>query len=213
MKCAGEVLKQERERRGLTPEDIERATKIRVKLLLALEEGEYQKLPPPTFVRGFIKNYAEFLGLSKDGLLALYRREVDEKKTQNLIPRAVVSPIMSRLAVTPRLVLILFVVFILVGFFVYLSKEFTLLAGAPYLDLATTKDNIKITSSTIEVSGKTDPEAKLTINGQEVRFEDGGKFTTQISLSPGQNVIEVAAESKRGKKSEVKRTVFVVQTP
>ena len=66
MRTVGDVLKQERERKFYTLDDIEKSTKIRKELLEALEKGLYQKLPPPTFVQGFIKNYGKFLGLSTE---------------------------------------------------------------------------------------------------------------------------------------------------
>ena len=63
MKRVGQILKEERLRRKLTLDDIEKYTKIRRKVLEALEEGDYSKLPAETFVKGFIKNYGEFLNL------------------------------------------------------------------------------------------------------------------------------------------------------
>src|SRR3989338_11411183 len=80
MRTVGQVLKEEREKRFYTLDEVEKTTKIRKELLEALEAGQYQKLPPHTFVQGFIKNYGKFLGLNPEKLLAVFRREFSDHK-------------------------------------------------------------------------------------------------------------------------------------
>ena len=59
----GSTFRAEREKRGLTIKDIERETSIRAKYLEALEQGRYDVLPGEVYVKGFIRNYADFLHL------------------------------------------------------------------------------------------------------------------------------------------------------
>ncbi|MGQ9556827.1 MAG: helix-turn-helix domain-containing protein [Desulfurispora sp.] len=59
----GLKLRQARERLGLSLEDAENATKIRRKYLEALENEAYQQLPGTVYARGFLRNYARYLGL------------------------------------------------------------------------------------------------------------------------------------------------------
>src|SRR4249920_2379192 len=54
-------------RRGLDFAQAELATKVRGKYLRALEEEQFDQLPSPTYVKGFLRTYAEYLGL--DGQL------------------------------------------------------------------------------------------------------------------------------------------------
>lgn len=63
----GSSLRDARERKRLTFADLEQVTKVRAKYLRALEEDDFQTLPGPTYVRGFLRVYAEALGL--DGQL------------------------------------------------------------------------------------------------------------------------------------------------
>jgi cytoskeletal protein RodZ len=63
----GATLREARERRQLTWEQVEADTKIRAKYLRALEEEEFNSLPSGTYVRGFLRAYASYLGL--DGRL------------------------------------------------------------------------------------------------------------------------------------------------
>ena len=65
----GNTLREARLRRGLDILDCEAETKIRSKYLRAMEEEQFDLMPSPTYVRGFLKSYAEFLDL--DGQLVL----------------------------------------------------------------------------------------------------------------------------------------------
>lgn len=68
----GELLRSEREKRGFSIEQVSSATKIGVKILQLIEEDRYSSLPALPFVKGFVRNYARFLGLESERLLADY---------------------------------------------------------------------------------------------------------------------------------------------
>lgn len=59
----GELLRKTREERGLSLDQVEEATRIRSAYLQALEEEAWERLPPRTYVKGFLKSYARYLGL------------------------------------------------------------------------------------------------------------------------------------------------------
>jgi cytoskeleton protein RodZ len=63
----GNSLREARLRQALEYADVERVTKVRPKYLRALEEEQFDSLPAQTYVKGFLRTYAEFLGL--DGQL------------------------------------------------------------------------------------------------------------------------------------------------
>ena len=58
----GETLRETRMRRRIDMTEVEAATKIRAKYLRALENEEWDLLPGPTFVKTFLRTYAEYLG-------------------------------------------------------------------------------------------------------------------------------------------------------
>jgi cytoskeleton protein RodZ len=64
----GSTLLEARSRRNLDIPTCEAGTKIRAKYLRAMEEEQFDVLPSPTYVRGFLRTYSEFLGLD-GGLL------------------------------------------------------------------------------------------------------------------------------------------------
>jgi cytoskeletal protein RodZ len=63
----GPSLREARSRRGLSPADVHKATRIRERYLSALEEERWELLPGDAYAKGFLRTYAEFLGL--DGQL------------------------------------------------------------------------------------------------------------------------------------------------
>lgn len=71
----GETLAAARRARGLSLHDAEEATRVRAKMLEALEKGDYETLPAPAYVRGYIMNYAKYLELDPAPLLKRYAEE------------------------------------------------------------------------------------------------------------------------------------------
>lgn len=72
----GERLRQAREERGLSLIDVEQATRIRRKFLRALEEERTDVFSGWVHLRGFLRNYALFLGMDPDEMVEVYRKEV-----------------------------------------------------------------------------------------------------------------------------------------
>ena len=73
----GEVLKRARTRQKVDIRTVEEQTKIRTKYLRALENEEWDVLPGPAYAKGFLRTYAQFLGLDGDALVDEYRRTVE----------------------------------------------------------------------------------------------------------------------------------------
>src|SRR6478735_3889620 len=69
----GETLREARMRAKIDVSEVEAKTKIRAKYLRALENEEWGLLPGPTFVRSFLRTYADYLGLDSKLLVEEYR--------------------------------------------------------------------------------------------------------------------------------------------
>lgn len=74
----GERLKQAREARGITLVDLADRTKVSRRFLVAIEEGRLDKLPSRPFAIGYVRAYAEALGLDADALVSRFRTEAPE---------------------------------------------------------------------------------------------------------------------------------------
>jgi cytoskeletal protein RodZ len=93
MPTIGDTLREARMRQRLDIADVEARTKIRAKYLRALENEEFGMLPGPTFVKTFLRTYAEALGLDPQVLVEEYRSTYESRDEiehlQQLGPTAV----------------------------------------------------------------------------------------------------------------------------
>lgn len=210
MRTVGQILKEARENKLYTLEEIEKHTKIRVELLQALEHDEYEKLPPSTFVQGFIKNYGKFLSLDTDKLLAIFRRDFESKKHPPIVMQSFRNPISNKkLNITPGRILGLAIGLLVVGFFAYLWIEYRQFVGAPPLTVTSPTDQQTVDIPTVTVEGQTDPEAKVAVNNQQIGLDKSGHFREEIKLSSSTNQLEITSTSKFNQTAKVERTVFV----
>ncbi|QYR19711.1 helix-turn-helix domain-containing protein [Paenibacillus sp. sptzw28] len=88
MSDLGALLRKAREQRGLSLDDIQELTKIRKRYLEAIEEGNYKVLPGSFYVRAFVKNYSESVGLDAEEVLRLYQKEIPSP-----VPEQVAEPV------------------------------------------------------------------------------------------------------------------------
>lgn len=86
MKRTGEILKKERDARGLSLHEIGLSLKINSKILKAIEDGETNALPAKTFLRGFVQSYASYLKLNVDDVLKVFAEEMGSTRPQPLKP-------------------------------------------------------------------------------------------------------------------------------
>ncbi|MEK9176310.1 MAG: helix-turn-helix domain-containing protein [Patescibacteria group bacterium] len=209
MVTIGQKFAEERRRQGLTLAEISRSTKIREEFLRDIEKGDFKALPSASYAYGFVRNYAKFLGLPVDKSLAIYRREFDEKKSIDVLPRGFTNPKeyrVTRFKINRSTILIGFVFVIVLIFllFQYRSAIF-----APEIKVDYPKENSTVNSLTIEVKGKTDPDATLFVNDDQVSLDNSGSFRKQVTVFPGKSTIMFKAENRFGKVTILKRDITV----
>lgn len=88
MSSVGEVLRLERERQGRTLKEVSDALHIKREYLSALEEEQYDDIPGAVFVKGFIRNYGNYLDLDGAVLVEEYKAAAANIRT----PRPEVRP-------------------------------------------------------------------------------------------------------------------------
>src|SRR3989338_5322081 len=206
MRTVAEVFIEERKKRGLSLEEVQRQTKIRKSILELLEKGDYDELPAPTFIKGLIRNYGEYLGLDVNELLALFRREYDDRKNVKTSPTPLES---QRFVLTPRVVLVGFVSLVVILFVGYLYREYQSFAASPLLVIDEPQDNLKLNKTSVSVVGRSDPDAEVKINGQVINLGPGGTFTQEVGIAQGTNILVITAVNKLGKITTASRAVSV----
>ncbi|MFP5200175.1 MULTISPECIES: helix-turn-helix domain-containing protein [Bacillus] len=110
----GKRLVEAREEKGMSLEDLQTVTKIQKRYLLAIEQGNYDIIPGKFYVRAFIKQYAEAVGLNPEQLFEEFRKDVpstynDEvsDKLSNIKPqRELPKPASKVLELLPTILII-----------------------------------------------------------------------------------------------------------
>jgi cytoskeletal protein RodZ len=201
----GEKLRRLRSDRRITINEVSRVTKIQVKYLEYLEEGQYHRLPADVYVRGFLRSYADFLGVDENILLKFYDKEKGIKrnleKDKKAPPKKIKPVNVSSFVFTPKKIVAAAVsVLVLTGLF-FLWREIGSFASTPLLAVLSPENNSEVSGNFTVVSGVTDKDDSLFINGQPVLVGDDGKFQENLTLQSGVNVINIRAVNKYKKES------------
>ena len=206
----GQILYEERIKRGIAVEEVAKATKIRVSFLLAIEKGEYVKLPSSAYIKGFVKNYIEFLGLPKKELIPLFKREFDDSEFLRVLPIGLSEKQeipFRRLRLTYTNLLIVFAFILLAG---YILFQYRYAIINPPLDVNSPR-NDQVFSKSVAITGKTDPNSTVFVNEEPVSLDKDGNFTKKIDIFPGKAIIRIKAINRLGKSTEIERKIEVVE--
>lgn len=211
----GERLAKKRAALGYDIKEAERATRIRAKYIELLEAGNYEKLPPDVYVRGFLKNYANFLKLDPEKVITIYAKERGLKENVKKItekpkeePKITRKREMPKIIVTPKRLIIsgaLLTAFLIVS---YIGWQVSILAAPPKLEVTGPGDNVKVEEESLIVEGKTDPGSDVFINDIPIGVDPEGTFKEKISVKDGVNLIKVTAKNKLNKETQITRTVL-----
>jgi cytoskeleton protein RodZ len=82
----GQTLREARTQQGIELDEVQRATRIRVRYLRAMESEEWDELPGPAYARGFLDTYARFLGLDADALVQEFKSDHETALPLDQIP-------------------------------------------------------------------------------------------------------------------------------
>lgn len=119
----GARLKEARLSKGYSLDDLQEITKIQKRYLVGIEEGNYSIMPGTFYVRAFIKQYAEAVGLNPDELLEQYKTEVPGTQTEEVVQSYAQSPSRRKLSsrssnkmmeAMPKIIVGLFIIVIIV---------------------------------------------------------------------------------------------------
>lgn len=205
----GSQFQEERKNKNLSIEEVAKATKIRPDFLNAIERGDYKKLPSPAYAYGFVRNYAKFLGLPVEKSLAIFRREFDEKKAVEVLPRGLTNSSdfsLPRFKIGKSAVVVgaVFLVIAAFLFFQYRAALFN-----PNLDIDVPEEDQTLNSLNIEVRGKTDPNGILMVENEQVTINPDGSFKKQITVFPGSTSLTFQVENKFGRTTTVEREINI----
>ncbi len=120
MESIGEKLRSTREEKGYSIEQVARDTNIAKRFLVALEVEDFDDFPGEPYLIGFLRNYAEYLGIDPDELVTLYRNfRIQEKPIpmEELIIKKDRRGLYIGLAAAAGVVLVGFIIYLLLPVF------------------------------------------------------------------------------------------------
>ena len=194
-------LRQARLAKEISLEEVAEATKIQVKYLEILEEGDYQKLPGDIYSKAWLKLYGDFLGLQVNELLVDYKIEksISNKLTKVSSPVVKSNNISLYSILKPRVLKFLGIALLILALLAYLGWEINNTISPPEVTIFEPSNNFKTTESSVNIKGQTKAEVQLTINNELVFLDEEGKFNQSINLINGLNNLEISAKKKHSK--------------
>ena len=200
----GERMKKIRDEKRLSLADVSKSTKIQTKYLQYFEEGEYMKLPADVYVKGFLRSYALYMGLSETNLIKQFEREKGIHKNIKKIVEDEKSgkPInFSIFVISPKMIVVGALTLLALGSFVYLYLQVNNFVSTPRLVIIKPTDGTAADGSSTHVVGLAEKDALVTINDQPVLVNEKGEFSEDVGLKDGLNVISVKAKNKFNKET------------
>lgn len=203
MLTTGELLKNEREKRGYTFQQIEKITKIRSKNLEAIEQSDWDQFSSQTYVIGMVRSYGKFLRINEEKLLAVFRREYelkDEIRSQSTMQKKHFTPYAQR-------VLRLIAIIVIIAFASYFGYQLKLFLSPPHLIIISPKQTIFKSEKKVELVGKTDKESIVTVNGERIYQNKENVFRIFIPLANPENKVIIEVVGANGKKTVLHKTL------
>lgn len=175
----------------MTLEKVFKETKIPREFLTALEGNRYHQLPEGLYPHLYVREYARFLDLSEEKMVAFFRRDYQTKEGRK-------KPfLLNKFDFSSKWEKVIgfgLIVFIFLSYLIYQYLNFAL----------PPKIKIRLLDSPQEgriLKGKTDPEATLKIEGKIVNLDEKGNFSYPVD--PDKKELTIVAESPTGKKREI----------
>lgn len=125
MASLGEQLRKARESKNISLEEASNDVKISKRYLEALEEGNYSILPAQAYVKGFLQNYARYLGLDPKSALIQYSKLVlpEDEEVENTVPKRTTHRRIARKRVIMLLSVLVFALCCLVALMWWYSQQ------------------------------------------------------------------------------------------
>ena len=216
----GEMLATARSSKGIDLERAARDTKIRSRYLSALEAGDFRALPGAVYTKGFLRNYAQYLGLDPDVIVNHYRRELGGRGGErvSIVSRTLRAP-RAGLTITPGLLIAGVLTLAVVAFGAYIALQFIRFVQPPALAVTQPASvESTIDAQTTTLIGTTSAGATVTITGPDgpvtTTASANGAWSADVPLRKGRNEFILSAlDPQTNKRSGEQRIIVLVPVP
>jgi len=200
----GIFLKKSREERHIELDEVVEATRIRRHNLEAIENEEWSKLPSQVFIKGFLKSYAEFLGLDKETVIYHYMRtSFFEKTTPEALKKTRLQSSRPYLIIIIPVLVLVFIVAL-----IYLNKRNISITDKAFQHLGTQSLGKKMEGITEKEDNKEqgEREKEILLLEDEVVVEEVNKAT--LKLKPIDDTIVFEDSTIPMKREEEKKPLL-----
>jgi len=200
------ILEEKMRAKGIDAAQLAQGTDIPERYCASLIAGEYHKLPPPPYVRGYLGKIAALLDMDGEALWQAYLKENPGMKTSGTHDRFPTNRFAIK-KITKRGVIFLIIAVFAILYAVYFAEQ---ASRAPRLTVVYPSSDTTIAAlPSIELRGWVGVGDKLKINGEEVPVSRDGEFIKTISLSPGMNsIVFRASRFFGGERTIVRQVVY-----
>ncbi|MFA6027727.1 MAG: helix-turn-helix domain-containing protein [Patescibacteria group bacterium] len=203
----GDKLKRARKDSGLSLEQVAKKIQINKEYLGFLENGQYNQLPSPLFIKNYLKKYSQFLRLNWFTMERLLAREMVIYKEKH--PAKPATKYNQKALVIPKLLVALLIIFGLVALSSYLIYEVGNFVQPPDLIVNNLPDQLTTKEHAITIAGQTEADTQVFINGQVILTDKEGNFEETISLRTGLNTIKIVAKKTHSKERIIYKQILV----
>ena len=209
MRTIGAFLKEERSKKKLTLSQMEKETKIKKEFINRIEKNDWTSLPEYPVTLGFVKTIAKSLDVSEDTATALLRR--DYSLDRDKLPINPKPDLKLKESINPKIITIVISVFAVLCVLGYLVYQYLLYISPPKLIVVQPTENQEIITNEVRVFGKTDTDATLMVNNQQVLVTDTGEFSDKIDVGESTKDLIFVARSRYGKETVIVRKIITKQ--
>jgi len=203
----GETLQLARERKGVDLYRAERDTKIRLRYLAALEDSDWNELPAPVYTKGFLRNYAIYLGLEPDEILDRWRDEMEQMRTATRVavappPMPIVEPGGRRFTVSPAMIVAALLVVVILAFVGYIGVQLMRFVDVTEVTLTYPTNVVSvIDAQQVSLQGTAGRGAEITITGPDGQVystgaDENGNWSREVPLVRGRNNFTIVATDR-----------------
>ena len=217
-----ERLHAARERKGVDLYRAERDTKIRARYLAALEHGEYAELPGAVYTKGFLRNYALYLGLDAEDVIRQWKREKGDvaipAEPVLSVPKPLEAP-RPGLTFSPAVVVAALLTVLIAAFAVFLGVQLIRFAKPPTLavtDPSSAVIDVAEDATVYTLRGTSIPNATITVTaaGKDQPYRESadsaGSWQVDVELRRGRNQFDInALDADTGKTADTPARVFI----
>jgi cytoskeletal protein RodZ len=215
-----ERLYAARERKGVDLYRAERDTKIRARYLAALERGEYKELPGDVYTKGFLRNYALYLGLDPEEIVGQWRRERGDggqARPVISVPRPIAQP-RPGLQFSTGIVVAALLTILIAGVGVWLTVQVLRFNKPPTIAVTSPREatlQLDENATSYTLQGTSIPGATISIElaggTRQISADSTGAWSVGVDLRRGKNEFKIdATDPETGRHADQAAMILII---